>query len=255
MQENGPAERTDEKQQSMHRLSLLLVLHILPGILFAIVFFLLAKALMEGGATAYLALIISIPLCLVPMELGIMILWSKVATGSYSFRNVLGYQAKSDVIAWSLILVLLLVLFSVTSSVTSPLSVQLENYLTPWVPEWLTMDEIIRELSLVSTTQRRITFLLAFVFSGLVAPVIEEVYFRGFLLSKLESTGIAAPIINAFLFALYHFYFPWNVPAIFLGFTVIGYAVWARKNFLIGIVIHICNNLLGVLQLIWFTRV
>jgi hypothetical protein len=92
------------------------------------------------------------------------------------------------------------------------------------------------------------------VLSGLVAPIIEEVYFRGFLLPKMESLGVVAPMVNAFLFAIYHFYFPWNVPAILIGFTPIAYAVWATENLSIGMFTHILFNLLGVLQMVWLTR-
>lgn len=242
-----------EGQQAKLMSFLLLALHIIPGIVFALVFCLLAKALMGIGATAYLALIISIPLCLVPMELGIMIVSSE-ATHTASFGAALGYRTRVEVVEWILIPLLLMLIILVMSLVTGPLSLWLESYLSSWVPEWLTTGNIIRELSMVSSAQRRVTFLLAFVFSGLVAPIIEEMYFRGFLLPKMESMGIFAPIVNAFLFAIYHFYFPWNVPAIFVGFIPIAYAVWARENFLIGIIIHIVINLLGVLQLVWLTR-
>jgi membrane protease YdiL (CAAX protease family) len=87
-----------------------------------------------------------------------------------------------------------------------------------------------------------------------VAPVVEEIYFRGFLLAKMESMGAVAPVANAFLFAIYHFYFPWNVPAIFLGFLPIAYAVWKRKNLAISVVTHMAINLLGVVQVAWLAQ-
>jgi membrane protease YdiL (CAAX protease family) len=228
---------------------LLLALHLIPGIVFALVFYLLAKVLMRGGATAYLALIISIPLCLAPLELGIMIVWGKKATGTSLFGAALGYRARGGPVEWILIPLFLLLIVLIMP--TGPLTLWLESYLSPWVPEWLTTEKIIRELAMVSSAQRRVTFLLAFVFSGFVAPIVEEMYFRGFLLSKMESMGVVAPIVNSFLFAIYHFYLPWNVPVIFVGFIPIAYAVWARRNFLISIIVHSVVNLLGVLQL-WF---
>lgn len=254
MRQSAHTNILDEGQQVERMWFLLLALHLIPGIVFALVFCLLAKTLMGGGATAYLALIIAIPVCLVPTEMGIMLLWSMKTTGIPSFRTVLGYRARGGSAEWLLIPLLLILIVLIISLVTGPLSLWLESYLSSWVPEWLTTENTIRELSKVSSAQRRVTFLLAFVLSGLVAPIVEEMYFRGFLLPKMESMGIVAPIVNVFLFAIYHFYLPWNVPAIFFGFVPIAYAVWKRKNFLIGVITHSVINLLGVLQLAWLTQ-
>jgi hypothetical protein len=100
--------------------------------------------------------------------------------------------------------------------------------------------------------QRSITLLLAVLLSGFVAPVVEELYFRGFLLPRMEHWGWAAPVVNSFLFAVYHFYFPENVPGIFVAFLPISYVVWVKKNWRIGVIVHSMFNLWGVFTL--FTR-
>jgi membrane protease YdiL (CAAX protease family) len=247
---NVPKDGKQTKRGSF----LLLALHLIPGIVFALVFFLLAKALMGIGATAYLGLIISIPICLVPIELGIMTVWSRKTKGTSLFGAALGYRVRGELIDGILILILLLLIILVAYFLTGPLSLQLESYFSTWVPEWLTTEDIVHDLSTVSSAQRWITFILAFVLSGFVAPIVEEMYFRGFLLAKMGSIGVVAPIVNAFLFAIYHFYLPWNVLGIFVCFIPIAYAVRARKNFLISTVIHSVSNILGVLNLVWLTR-
>ena len=55
---------------------LLIVLHLVPGIIVAVFFFILSWILIQRGLTGYLALLITIPACLVPMEIGVMLLWS-----------------------------------------------------------------------------------------------------------------------------------------------------------------------------------
>jgi membrane protease YdiL (CAAX protease family) len=99
-------------------------------------------------------------------------------------------------------------------------------------------------------TQRTITLLLAFLLSGFVAPIVEELYFRGFLLSRMEHWGWAAPVINSFLFAVYHFYFPGNVPGIFIAFLPIAFIVRIKKNWIIGAITHSMFNLWGVFSVI-----
>jgi membrane protease YdiL (CAAX protease family) len=176
-----------------------------------------------------------------------------MATGGFSFRAVLGYRARWGVKDALLIPLLLILVVLAISLATGPLSLWLESHLSASLPQWLTTENTIRELSRVSSTQRTVTFLLAVALSGFVAPIVEEIYFRGFLLPQMESLGVLAPILNAFLFAIYHFYFPWNVPAIFIGFAPIAYGVWKRRNFLIGIIVHSVINLLGVCQIAWAT--
>ena len=73
---------------------------------------------------------------------------------------------------------------------------------------------------------------------------MEEAYFRGFLLPRMRHWGRMAPVANALLFGLYHFFTPWNLPAVFVAFVV-----QARKNFRISLVVHVLFNLTGVLTL------
>ena len=47
--------------------------------------------------------------------------------------------------------------------------------------------------------------------TGLTLPIIEELYFRGFLLPRLSQLGRWAPLFNSALFSLYHFWSPWIV--------------------------------------------
>jgi membrane protease YdiL (CAAX protease family) len=53
---------------------------------------------------------------------------------------------------------------------------------------------------------------LQVVSSGLVAPVVEELYFRGYLLPRIDRLGIWAPLIGALLFASQHVWTPLQDP-------------------------------------------
>ena len=94
--------------------------------------------------------------------------------------------------------------------------------------------------------QRRVTLVLAIFLSGLLAPVVEEAYFRGFLLPRMKHLGRLAPVLSALLFGVYHFFTPWSLPIIFVAFLPIACVVQARQNFRIGVVVHAMFNLVGV---------
>jgi membrane protease YdiL (CAAX protease family) len=118
--------------------------------------------------------------------------------------------------------------------------------LTSWLPVWATQNALLTGLAAGPPAQRSITLGLAVLLSGFVAPVVEEAYFRGFLLPRMEHWGWAAPVLNSLLFAIYHFYFPGNVPGIFVGWLPIAYVVMLKKNWRIGAVAHILHNLWAV---------
>ncbi|MFP4698574.1 MAG: CPBP family intramembrane glutamic endopeptidase, partial [Eubacteriales bacterium] len=58
-----------------------------------------------------------------------------------------------------------------------------------------------------------ISILVSFFFFTLVAPIVEELYFRGYLLDRMRWMGNYGVILNVFLFAVYHFCSPWLIIA------------------------------------------
>ena len=226
----------------------LIALHLAPGVAFWGVLLLLQRIVEAQGGTTYLALILTIPLCLVPLELGIMLFWSKRTTGKASLRAATGYRGRPGVLETFVIPALLLALFLLMSVATGPLSVWLEGQIT-WISQGLKSGAALQQLAATSPIERTVTFILAALFSGFAAPIVEEIYFRGFLLPRMESLGWAAPVLNAFLFALYHFYLPWNVPAILMAWIPVAIVVRMRKNYVIGITVHSAINLLAAAQL------
>ena len=77
---------------------LLIALHLVPGILFAVFFFILSWMLIRRGLTGYLALLITIPACLVPMEIGVMLFWSVRFAGTRSLSEAIRYRSKGTAV-------------------------------------------------------------------------------------------------------------------------------------------------------------
>jgi membrane protease YdiL (CAAX protease family) len=232
---------------------LLIALHLLPGLIFAVFFWVLSWMLIRRGLTAYLALLITIPACLAPIEIGVMLLWSVRFTGTRSLSEAIRYRRKGTVVEYVVLPLLLFLCWGVLSIALSPIALYLETHLPAWLPVWATQGALIKGLTSCPPIQRNITLVLAVLFSGFVAPVVEELYFRGFLLPRMEHWGWAAPVVNSLLFAAYHFYFPGNVPGIFVAFVPISYVVMVKKNWRIGVVVHSLSNLWGVFFLAMLT--
>lgn len=85
----------------------------------------------------------------------------------------------------------------------------------------------------------------------LVAPICEEIIFRGIIMKGLINSGISPKIsiwVSAILFGLVHLN-PWQ----FLGGALLGYlfgqVYYKTKSLLIPILLHFFNNLLSVLSM------
>ena len=226
--------------------SLLIVLHLLPGIIFCGFFLLLSSVFIKHGLTGYLALLISIPVCLAPIELGIMLFWSARFTESRSLSQAVAYRRKGTAVEYIGLPLFLFICWGVLSIAINPISQYLAAHLTVWLRVWATQKALITDLASSSPAQRSMALGLGVLLSGFVAPAVEELYFRGFLLPRMEHWGWGAPVINSLLFALQHFYFPENMPGIFIAFIPISYIAMVKKNWRIGFVAHSLSNLWGV---------
>lgn len=82
--------------------------------------------------------------------------------------------------------------------------------------------------------------------------MVEELYYRGYLLPRVSRLGKWAPLINTVLFSLYHFTSLWQNPSRIIAFLPMVYAVWWKRNIYLGILVHcalIVFNSLGILAL------
>ena len=111
------------------------------------------------------------------------------------------------------------------------------------LPKWMFLDKV-SQYEMYAKPVLVGTFTLWLVVTGVILPVIEELYFRGYLQPRLSRFGIWAAFINAALFALYHFWQPFDFFGIFLLGLLFAVLVWWKRNVRLSIVLHILGNLL-----------
>jgi len=85
------------------------------------------------------------------------------------------------------------------------------------------------------------------VLGGVIGPVAQECYFRGFLLPRLARLGIWGVVLNAGLFSLYYVWAPGQILTRLLFLTPLIYAVWRTRDLRIGIWFQCFGNILAVL--------
>ncbi|MFW5821271.1 MAG: CPBP family intramembrane glutamic endopeptidase, partial [Bacteroidota bacterium] len=88
-----------------------------------------------------------------------------------------------------------------------------------------------------------ISYLFFFIFIVVLIPIIEELYFRGFLLPRMPAGSLVwASVFHSALFALYHTWTPWMFVARTFGVLPLIYAVRKKENIYIGIIAHCILN-------------
>jgi membrane protease YdiL (CAAX protease family) len=96
----------------------------------------------------------------------------------------------------------------------------------------------------------------AFFKVAIVAPIVEELIFRGLILHGLRRNynAIVAVIISALLFAFIHLN-PWQFPATFVLGLLLGWIMVRTRNILLAIIGHSINNLLVLLTITYWEQI
>jgi len=230
-----------EPWQTSERYSLwsILLLHLAPGALLTLAFLLAAPVVNRTGGSSYLALLLCIPLILVPFEVGVLIIERRRI--GFSWRSIVSPRGSSRIsILEGLLSVAALYSISMAAVViASPSTAVILRAVGHWWPRWAIVDGFPEGIS-------PNTLWLGLLLSGLVAPVVEELYFRGFLMPRIPLAGAWAPAFNAALFSIYHFFSPWNYVAIFVAFLPLAYYVRLKGNLLPAIITHCLFNCIGI---------
>lgn len=216
-----------------------LLLHLAPGALITTAFLLAAPVVNRAGGSSYLTLLLCIPMVLVPFELGVVMVERKrlgcrwrpiIAPGGRSRASI----AETLLSVTGLYLVSMAAVLLVRPSVTV-----IKRAFTSWLPGWAIVDGLPDDVS-------RSTLWLGLVFSGVVAPIVEALYFRGLRMSRIPVGGSWAPALNAGLFAIYHFFSPWSYVAIFAAFLPLVYYFRISGKLVPVIVTHCLFNSVGI---------
>lgn len=184
-----------------HTLLQSIFFHVAPGLAGVIVYVLAAPRVMAAGYPAVLALLLAAFLVILPIEL--TILFAQVRTGhaGHVLGDVVLYR--SPISRWHyLVLPLPLVVWGfLASGATGPLDMLVARSWFGWLPDWFyTFDP--SGLSRFSRPALLLTFWVGLAINGLALPVVEEHYFRGFLLPRLSRFGKGAPVLETALFSL-----------------------------------------------------
>jgi membrane protease YdiL (CAAX protease family) len=217
-------------------------LHLLPGVLNMVLFVIIAPILFSLGYPSNLALLLAVLFVLVPFELGLLFYQGKKRNDTLSLDGIVLYREPMSLTKYVLFAAILLLYANfILVVVYPPIAQMLIKTLFFWLPDWFFMSSLLT----YSKPLALITALLGLVVNGFVAPITEELYFRGYLLPRISHFRAWAPVFNGVLHSLYHFWMPWQVPGLILGLLPAAFVVWWKRNIYLGMIIHVMGNTLG----------
>jgi membrane protease YdiL (CAAX protease family) len=237
--DNAPT--TNDYPPDQHTPGRSILLHLLPGALILaayLAFYPLTAAL---GLPALIALLLAVVIAAIPSQLGHLLYQGYRRNGRLSLEGVVVFRRRSPLWQYLLFVPLGIIWSFGWYGALASLSDWLIHNVFSWTPDWFTRADL-------ATSDRTIlvgTLAALLLLNGFIGPIVEEMYFRGYLLPRLARYGKAAPWINLSLFTLYHVWQPWLYPTVFVALASLVFPVWWTRNMRIGVIIHCALNLIG----------
>lgn len=216
--------------------------HFYPGVIITIFFSAITPFLVKGGLPPQLSMLIAIAFIVVP----VLLLHLKKAKQKEDVNRIMDLVVYNENLATKKLILYstgLIVFAFLIYGLTQPLNELITEKLFFWLPDWYK----VRDFEGYSKTVILITLVLNLSLNGLLAPYLEELYFRGYLLPRMETWGKFAPLLSAVLFSLYHFWQPQIYLTLMIALFPMTYLVWKTKSLKLAIYVHCGLNVIGAL--------
>jgi uncharacterized protein len=214
--------------------------HLYPGACITLGFIIFAPLAIRHGFPPQFAMLVAIVLVAVPL-----LLWHLRSAEQSEQKNAIkdlnGFREKlpaGKLIAYAVGLVIFAFLMY---GATLPLNKIIADKFLTWLPSWYS----VQDFAGYDRDKLKIMLILNLLLNGFLAPYIEELYFRGYLLARMEAFGGSAFAVNAILFSLYHFWQPDIYLTLILALMPMTYLVWKTRDLRLAILTHCLLNIVG----------
>jgi len=232
----------DNALDKQHSAARTLVLHLLPGTLLLAFFVAVAPVVVRGfGFPPVMAIYLTIVFVLSPFELGYLIYQARM--NATSLGNIVLYRQPVPKGQLVLIVVLLFVGGSVIGALLQPVDFFVKENLFSWLPSGYDVTYgLYGGVARFSTENLLIMWIFGLLVNVIVGPVVEEMYFRGYLLPRISRFGAWAPLLNTVLFSLYHFFTPFGFVSRIGSFLPVVYGAWWKRSIYVSMIVHVLFN-------------
>jgi uncharacterized protein len=182
-----------------YSLTKLALLHLAPGVAILALYLALVPLVRSNGWPPLFALLLAAFFGAVPVQLGHLFLVGRKLNHRLSLVGVLGNNSRLPKWQYFAFVPLLCVIAIIVLLATAPIDAWLTRTVFAGLPSWY----FYSNPAVFASYPRKIlaiTFGLRIMIDGLILPFVEELYFRAYLLPRLDRFGRWAPAINHGLF-------------------------------------------------------
>ena len=221
--------------------------HLLPAIPILAVAIAAIPLVEKAGFPPLLAMGVAILVGQLPLQLGYLLRLGYRRNGHPSLGGIVTYR--QPVPRWQYPLLGLGVTalgIGVTLAMT-PVTNALQNTVFSWIPAGITATTAANaaSFSAYSKTVLLITFGAMLLLNGIGGPIVEELYFRGYLMPRISRFGWKTPLLSTVLFVLYHIWQPWEYPAQLLTIWAFVFPAYRKRNVYLAMWGHVMLNCVG----------
>lgn len=216
--------------------------HLYPGLIIVLFFGLATPHFLKLGLPPQLSLLTAILIIVIPMFL-IHLNQAKKIEKKQRIRDLNTYTKELPAMKLFGYVAGLILFAFLVYGLTQPLNLILTEKLLFWLPDWYK----VQDFAGFSKNIILVTLVANLILNGLIAPYLEEIYFRGYLLPRMETWGKYAPLVNTILFSLYHFWQPQIYLTLLIALFPMVYLVWKTNCLKLGIYTHCGLNIIGAI--------
>jgi membrane protease YdiL (CAAX protease family) len=235
-------EKPNEQKLSI---PMIIILGLVPGLVVLFLAFIFSDPVFGINFPVYLSLMLAIILGLIPTELGILKFIARKE--NKKIKDIILYKNKTPIKKLILSIIIPVIIAIIAFGFIKPYELKLWRQVN-FLPYLFKLENT----NLLKIKHLKITIILSFIFNGFIGPIVEEIYFRRFLLPRMGIFGKFAPLINSVIFSVYHFFTPRQIITRIVGVTPMVYSVWINKDIKIGLIVHCSVNVIGDLGLLMF---
>lgn len=221
----------------------LMFLHLFPGIALSIMYIFFSKVGLFAEFPKVVILGFSTFFSSIPIELGYLFYVAKKEEGTFQIFKILGLKGTLNAKTFILYSLLLIITGGILFLAFKPLTNFLLHTVFGWLPSWYNFDQ---DMIPFRRMESILAILVRFFVLTLIVPIIEELYFRGFLLARMKWMGKYSVLLNVLLFSVYHFYSPWLIIARIAAMLPLYFLVYKKDSLKLGIFVHCFANFIDV---------
>ena len=154
----------------------------------------LAGPVAAAGYPPLAALLLAVGVVILPIEIAVMAYARAFGRATY------GQRLSRRTWIWLVPALLVAAVFG--SAILMPVDAFIAQVAFSWLPEWYLRPIDFDTASRYSASAWTITLAAYLILNGVAGPIVEELYFRGWLLPRIHRFGRWAPLLNVVLFSL-----------------------------------------------------